>query len=263
MNRALRVLNLVLLLPLPALAQAPAAPPADRATVADAYGDAQKRVSDAPERWVAVAVGDLLPPNSAVKTAGRAGMLLVLPDKHAIRVGENTRLELKEVGENRSYYFQLIEGEIWSFVNRALRPAKYEVETPSTILGVSGTLFGISFNKGTGESEMSVAAGVVSARQGAVTRAVTRGLALRVRPDQMQHAFAVRQDKSTEQMWKVFVSRETWMRPTAAPKIAKEIEADMRALRREHERAIQRQEQANPKTHKTPAKKPAKTSADS
>jgi hypothetical protein len=263
MKSALRLLSLVLLLPAAVRGQGQSEPRIDHATVADVYGDAQRRVSEAPEGWVGVRVGDLLPPNSAVKTAGHAGLLLTLPDKHAIRVGENTTLELKEVGLNRSYYFQLIEGEIWSFVNKALRPTKYEVETPSTILGVSGTLFGISFNRTAGETDMSVDEGVVSLRQGTVNRTVSRGFALRVRRDQLQQAYPVSQDRSIQQTWRIFHSRETWTRPSGTPKIAKEVEADVRALKREHEKHIQRQqEQANPKAKKTPPKKPVKAGTD-
>jgi hypothetical protein len=260
-----RLLSILLLLaaPAPAPAQAPAQAPApaeaDRVTVADLYGGAEKRVSAAPEQWVALSAGDLLPPDSAVRTGEHAGMLLVLPGKHAIRVGENTKLELKEVGRNNSYYFQLIEGEIWSFVNKARRPAKYEVETASTILGVSGTLFSLSFDRSTSESDMSVEDGVVSLRQGAAAQTVTRGFATRVQLNQLARARVLKQDRAIQQMWRLFHLRETWTRPGAALKISRELEADVRALRREHERQVQRQqERAKAKARKTPPKKPVK-----
>ena len=72
------------------------------------------------------------------------------------------------MGQNNSATISsFIEGEIWSFVNKARKPTKYEVETTSTVLGVSGTLFNISHNRSTPTSlDMSVADGVVSLRQG-------------------------------------------------------------------------------------------------
>jgi hypothetical protein len=93
-------------------------------------------------------------------------VLLVFSDKHAFRIGQRAEVQLKELGQSSSYSFELLGGQIWSFVNKARKPAKYEVETPSTVLGVSGTLFSVDHNSQTNESEISVADGEVSARQG-------------------------------------------------------------------------------------------------
>jgi len=217
-------------------------PVVDRAKVADSYGKAEKRLTKGPDRWAAIAAGDLLAPDSAVRTTEHAGILLVMPDKHTIRVGENTNLELKEVGANNSYYFQLIGGEIWSFVNKARKPTKYEVETPSTVLGVSGTLFNISHNRNSGVSDMSVDDGVVSLRQGQVTQTVAKGFATRVRRNQLAQAKVVKQDPATKQMWKLLRAKESWTKPAANPKISQDTETEVRSLKQEHEKVVQQQQ---------------------
>jgi len=260
MKTATRILGLVLLLPALARAQPGPAPAlAEGATVADAYGAVQKRVTETPENWVPLSVGDLLPAGSAVRTSEHAGLLLLMPGRHALRVGENTRIELKEVGRDRSYFIRLIGGEIWSFVNKAMKPTRYEVETPSTILGVSGTLFSISFIPGTKESDISCDEGVVSLRQGEAVRSVSRGFAVRVHPDRLGQAWVWRQDQAMRRMWTLFRSREKWTRPGAAMKINRALEADVRTLRQEHERQVQRQQESqHPKPKKAPPKKPSK-----
>lgn len=110
----------------------------NQARVADAYGSVEKRLSPTDTRWQPVSIGDLLTPSSTVRTGANSAALLILPDKHAFRIGERGEVQLKELGQNRSYSFEVLKGQIWSFVDKARKPAKYGIETPSTVLGVSG-----------------------------------------------------------------------------------------------------------------------------
>lgn len=252
---------LVLLCALPAASlQTPAA--INRAKVADFYGTAEKRVGKTPERWVSVVMGDLLPPDSAVRTSAHAAILLQMPDKHSIRLGENTFLELKEVGQSRSYSFQLITGEIWSFVNKALKPAKYEVETPSTVLGVTGTVFNIAYDREKNVSRVSVNEGTVSLRQGAVTQSVAKGFETRIRPNQLQRARVLEQGPATQKVWKTLLAHENFTKPDATPKLNKDLEKTLAALKKKQEEAIAKQEEAaEKKAAQDAAKKAAQDAA--
>jgi hypothetical protein len=221
-------------------------PAADRARVVDAYGQVQKRVSRTPEQWTAVVTGDLLPPDSAVRTGERSAILLQTPDRHSIRIGSATTLELKEVGKGNSYAFQLIAGEIWSFVNKARKPARFEVDTPTAVLGVRGTVFNIAHDVGSNESTVSVDEGIVSLNQGGVTQAVEKGYEMRVRPNQLRQARAAKHSQATKDMWKV-VLRENWAKASSTPKLNRDAEGEVQRFRQrekaENERRNQQEQQ--------------------
>ncbi|HLJ57228.1 MAG TPA: FecR domain-containing protein, partial [Chthonomonadaceae bacterium] len=113
------------------------------ALVLDVYGPAQSRVGDKGD-WKNVNAGDILAVQTAVKTGDNAAVLLKLNGAHLFRVGEKTTVTLKELGVGKSFSFQVLAGNIWSIVRKVTQPAKYEVETPSVVAGVSGTIFAVS-----------------------------------------------------------------------------------------------------------------------
>jgi hypothetical protein len=215
----------------------------DRARVIDAHGTVQKRVNPAVLRLQPVSIGDLLPPDSVVRTGPNSAALLMLPDKHTFRIGERTEVHLKEVGLNKSYSFEVIRGQIWSFVDKAAKPAKYEVETPSTVLGVSGTLFSVEHNVQTNESEVTVNDGQVAVHQGNMVHQVGKGYQVRLRKGQTTPAVVEKHDNGTKKMWDHLQKTESWTTKNNDPKISADSEDQLRAIQTERQQAQQAERQ--------------------
>jgi hypothetical protein len=91
--------------------------------------------------------------------------LLQLAGGHMFRVGENTKVILKELGKDKSFSFQVLAGNIWSAVRTLNQPTKYEVETPSAVAGVSGTVFAVFHDLATGQTTVSTNKGTVNVQQ--------------------------------------------------------------------------------------------------
>jgi hypothetical protein len=229
----------------PAHAQTP------RAKAADVRGRAEQRAGKRQEdRWSPIKGGDLLSADSTVRTAADSAVLLVLPDEHVVRIGENTVLDLKELGENNSFSFALLAGRIWSFVDKAKKPAKYEVETPSTILGVSGTLFSVAHDEGSDDTEVSVDEGQVRLRQGQTSKNVDAGSQLRVPRDRLEQTTPVMHTPATAAMWKAIRS-EKWAAPGGgSPKLNQQAEEHARAVDQE------RKNERRPEPQRTPRPAP-------
>lgn len=236
--RAQRLAFVVLLL---AIAPAPARPqtPPAYATAADVIGKAQRRVSTNPEKWTALNKGDRVAADSAVQTGANAAVLLSLPGEHVIRVGENTTLEIKAAGQANAYSFALVKGRIWSYVNKANKPAKYEVETASVILGVSGTLFTVARDADTNEMDASVEEGQVNLHKGKIQKPLDHGFQLRVLNGVLARATPHPHTPATQKMWKTVGSAEAWSRPGGALRLNRQVDEGARAVAQErsHERA--------------------------
>ena len=213
--------------------------PTEGATAADVTGNALRRIARNPDRWAPLGKGDLVPADSAVQTGANSAVLLSLPGQHVIRIGESTTLEIKEAGRNRSYSFALLKGRIWSYVNKAAKPAKYEVETSSVILGVSGTLFSVARDDQTDEVDASVEDGQVRMRRGPVQKILDHGFQLRVVNRRLVFATPRRQTTATQAMWKAVGTAETWSRPGGALRLNRQIDERARAVvqERKHEKA--------------------------
>ena len=136
----------------------------ERAKVVDAYGTVQKRQT-ASATWRNVSVGDLLTANTTLRTGDNSAILLMLPNRHMLRVGAKTTVELKALGRENAFSFNVIAGKIWSLVRPAAKPAKYEVETPSAVVGVSGTIFSVFHDEESAETQVSADEGMVRVRQ--------------------------------------------------------------------------------------------------
>jgi hypothetical protein len=212
------------------------------AKVVDAHGTVEKRVGSAGSSWQSVNVGDMLSSGSAIRTGEDSAVLIQLPDKHAFRVGEGTTVELREVGANRSFSFQVLKGTIWSFVNKSKKPAKYEVETPSMVLGVSGTLFSVSHDELAGASDISVDDGEVRVRQGGTTHRMERGWQIRLMREQVEAVRPQRHDNQTREMWRNMRDREGWTRPVTIPRLSPQTEQRLRDLNRQR-LELQRQQE--------------------
>jgi hypothetical protein len=217
-------------------AQARAQSPASYATAADVIGKAQRRISTKPEKWAPLNKGDRVAADSAVQTGAGAAVLLSLPGQHVIRVGENTTLEIKAAGQNNTYSFALLKGRIWSYVNKASKPAKYEVETASVILGVSGTLFTVAHDDQSDELDASVEDGQVRLRKGTVQKTLDRGFQLRVLNGHLAKAASHAHTVATREMWKTVGSAEAWSRPGGALRLNRQVDERARAVRQERAR---------------------------
>src|SRR5258708_7057363 len=83
------------------------------ANVRDVYGKASQRKGESGD-WKKINGGDLLSPQTTVKTEGDSAVLLQLNGGHMFRVGENTTVLLRELGVGNSFSFQVLAGNIWS-----------------------------------------------------------------------------------------------------------------------------------------------------
>jgi hypothetical protein len=233
--KPLPVASLVLLLAaVPASARPQ--PSAAFATAADVIGKAQRRVSTNPDKWTPLNKGDHVAQDSAVQTAENCAVLLSLPGGHVIRVGEKTTLEIKLAGQNNSYSFSLLAGRIWSYVNKSSKPAKYEVETASVILGVSGTLFTVAHDAETDELDASVEDGQVRLRRGQIVKMLDHGFQLRVLNRHLGPAVVRAHTVATREMWKSVGTAETWHKPGGALRLNHQIDEKARAVVQERKK---------------------------
>jgi len=251
-----RTISALMLLLMAVLSSAAQQPPTDRARVLDAYGQVQRQVSRNPDNWTVLREGDLLAPDSAVRTGERSAILLQMPDRHAIRVGGSTTLEVKEVGKGGSFSFQLVAGEIWSFVNKARKPARYEIDTPTAVLGVRGTIFHVGHDVAADESEVSVNDGSVTLNQGGVTQSLEKGFEMRFRRNQLAQVKANRHRAGTQQMWRLIL-RENWTGENPKARLNRDADGELLKNRLRERAEIARrtqQEAAREKAQQAKAK---------
>jgi len=225
-----------------------------QARVSDAVGTVEKKVSSSAQ-WQTVSVGDVLSPDTSLRTGTNSAILLAFPDRHVVRIGEYSELRLRELGQNSSYSFQLLNGQIWSFVNKAKKPAKYDVETPSTVLGVSGTLFHVNHDTQTNESNISVADGVVSVGRGSAVQRVQKGFQTRVRQGQTGRASVTKLDTKAREMWDHLRKSENWTKGNAAPQINRQTESRLRTLQEERSQRQPPQQPQKGEIAKPPVRK--------
>jgi hypothetical protein len=174
----------------------------------DAFGTARRRSSDnAP--WQNINVGDLLPTQTTLQTGENSAVLLQLPDQHVFRIGAGSTVQLKQLGKDKQFSFSVLSGRVWSFVRRAEKPAKYEIETPSAVVGVSGTVFSVSHDPSNADTEVSTDRGEVKVRQGGTTQTVATGYVLHARHG-APLASAGLQSVEQRRVWRALHTRETW-----------------------------------------------------
>jgi hypothetical protein len=209
---------------LTAWTQTPSAPPAERAKVVDAFGTVQKLLGDEKAKWQNVNVGDLLPTQTTLKTGDNSAVLLLLPDQHVFRIGAQTTLQLRQLGKDKEFSFHVIRGRIWSFVRRAEKPAKYEIETPSAVVGVSGTVFSVFHDPSSDQTTVSTEQGEVQIRQGANTIAVPKGFATSLLRNQRTPFQTFPQPEAMRRMWQAIRRQETWMSPNRPLRLDRQVE---------------------------------------
>ena len=201
---------------------------APRAKVVDAFGTAQKQIGD-KAAWQNINVGDLLPTQTTIKTGADSAVLLQLPDQHVFRIGAETVVVLKELGKDKAFSFNVLSGHVWSYVRRASKPTRYEVETPSAVVGVSGTVFSVFHDPNTGETSVSTEHGEVKVRQGNLPAlAVREGFYTSLRPGQRSAAKALVQTEMHRKMWRALRQNEPWTRGNNTLRLNKSVETTYR-----------------------------------
>jgi hypothetical protein len=158
----------------------PASADDDRtARVLDAFGTVERQPLGT-SKWNAINVGDLLPEQTTLRTGANGATLLQLPKSHLLRVGAGTTVLLRQLNDANQFSFKVLSGQVWSMVRKANHPAKFEVETPSAVAGVTGTIFSVSADAQTGETLVTTDEGSVVVRQDGQQAPVVGGRFLRL-----------------------------------------------------------------------------------
>lgn len=87
-----------------------------------------------------------------IETGKKSWVLLGIDKDKGVKIGDNTTInisELKDLGEGNSTQFQVLKGKVWNEVKEKLNSnSKYEIKTPTAVMGVRGTEFFVSYEKG-------------------------------------------------------------------------------------------------------------------
>jgi hypothetical protein len=202
----------------------------EKAKVVDAFGTAKRRNSDSAP-WQNINVGDLLPTQTTVQTGDNSAVLLQLPDRHIFRIGAASTVQLKQLGKDKEFSFSVLSGHVWSFVRRAEKPAKYEIETPSAVIGVSGTVFSVSHDPNSADTEVSTDKGEVNVSAGGATQIVATGYTLRARRG-LALARAVVQTQAQRHVWQALHAHEKWLGGASSGRLDRRIEQTYIPFRR-------------------------------
>ena len=200
-----------------------------KATVVDTVGSV-RQMPAAGGHWLTINVGDTLSPQTTLQTGESSAALLQLNGDHMMRIGAGTRIVLKQLGDQKAFSFNLIAGRVWSFVKRASSPAKYEIETPSAVVGVSGTVFSVFHDPGSNQTDVTTSHGSVGVRQGDAAQVnVTDGNSLVATAAGLGQV--IRQSPKIRQMWNVLNRTESWVHGSATSKLNRAVERAMPAYR--------------------------------
>ena len=120
--------------------------------------------------FTSAAKGMSVNPGDEIRTGERSKMVITL-EKSAINgMGANSQFTLKSFETNpetRSVQIKigLPNGQLWSEVGRLkTRDSKFEIETPTAVTGVRGTVFRVDVKEKTGATSVSVVSGEVGVR---------------------------------------------------------------------------------------------------
>jgi hypothetical protein len=100
-------------------------------------------------------------PGDEVKTGADGKVEIQYNDGHIIRLAENTRVKLNDRGKGPGLLVSL--GRIWSRFKKMTGPSKFEIETPTVVAGIRGTIVLAEVNED-GVADVSVQEGEVELR---------------------------------------------------------------------------------------------------
>ena len=140
--------------------------------------------------------------------------MLLLPDGHRVRVGASTSVKLTNLGTNKQFSLQLLQGQVWSLVKKASQPASFEVSTPSAVAGVTSTFFCVDADAETQETTVSTDEGSVVVRsvkeEATPPVPVTAGRMLRFGSHQRMPGQTVAHSREMHQMWNMIHQEGAW-----------------------------------------------------
>lgn len=167
------------------------------AQISEIKNDATKRETETVE-WQAAAEGDEINSGGGVRTGDESRVRIDISDGTIVRIAPNTEftlLELSPIATDPVTRLQLEVGKVFVRVTRALGLGTFEIETPSGVATVRGSLMSAEYDEATGrflitclEGECRLAAGDVftdltEGQQTEITSAGERPLAARLMDD--------------------------------------------------------------------------------
>jgi|GEM_PF-2604195 len=129
------------------------AAPTRSAELSELQLDVQAQVT-ANEDWQFAAEGSQIETSGAVKTGSESRARVDISDGTLIRLGADTLFTLLELSPEMNdpiTRFKLEAGKVWIEVTRALGGGTFEIETPSGVSAVRGSLMSVEYDPVTGE----------------------------------------------------------------------------------------------------------------
>jgi hypothetical protein len=109
--------------------------------------------------------GTLLNEWDVIQTGADSRVEISMTDGSTLRLGENTRLELRVAPPTgKAFAARLWLGAVWAKVHKLLQDESFQVETQNAVAGVRGTEFLVEAGAGTREDNVRVYEGSVEVR---------------------------------------------------------------------------------------------------
>jgi hypothetical protein len=89
----------------------------------------------------AVQPGDALHAGDTVQTGAESRLEIALPAGSVLRLGENSRLFLRESEPEKAFSARLLLGDVWARVHKLIGGETFHIETENAVAGVRGTEF--------------------------------------------------------------------------------------------------------------------------
>ncbi len=114
--------------------------PADKAVVTFIYGTVETR--HGASGWKPAALNEVLRPGDAIRTKDDARAEVQIGRGRYVRLDENTHLLITRLDASGVARIKALIGNVWVTIERAITgPTKFEVEMPSAVASVKGTVF--------------------------------------------------------------------------------------------------------------------------
>ena len=139
-------------------------------------------------------------PGDEIRTGKRAKVVLTLETTAVNGIGEQSqysldRLEINPETKTVQAKIGIPKGKLWSEVGRLkTKDSSFEVETPTAVTGVRGTVFLVEVEEETKKTNVSVVAGTVgigAKKEGALAVVLNKGEALHVNPGEEPTRFSL------------------------------------------------------------------------
>jgi len=106
--------------------------------------------AETPEKIV-VNIGTIVMPGDVLVTGSGSSVVVAIKNRGIMKIGENSEVAFKELlvidEENNSAVVNLTRGKIISGVKKLIKTSKFNVETPTAVVGVRGTSFMVAVQK--------------------------------------------------------------------------------------------------------------------